>query len=111
MAATLVPPLMWALVVAAATAAAPPTVSTRHIAVGGYNRSFELQEPGTPGGGRLAVILSFHGDGGSAGGQAADDHFRDVAGELALVVHGQGIGTEQATGKHHPTWNGGGASM
>ena len=60
---------------------------------------------------RLPVILSFHGDGGSAAEQASDDHFRDVAGGWALVVHGQGIGTEQASGKAHPTWNGGGSSM
>ena len=85
-------------------------LSTRHLLVGGYNRSFELQVPRNSTG-KLPVILSFHGDGGYAASQAADDHFRDVAGAFAIVVHGQGIGTEQHSGKPHPTWNGGGSSM
>ena len=70
----------------------------------------KLQVPRN-GTGKLPVILSFHGDGGYAASQAADDHFRDVAGAFAIVVHGQGVGTEQHSGKPHPTWNGGGSSM
>ena len=65
-------------------------LSTRHLLVGGYNRSFELQVPRNSTG-KLPVILSFHGDGGYAASQAADDHFRDEAGAFAIVVHGQGI--------------------
>jgi poly(3-hydroxybutyrate) depolymerase len=89
------------------------TVTTRYVLVGGLNRSYELQIPRNSSSSHAAlpVILSFHGDGGTAAAQAADDHYRDVAGDFALVVHGQGIGTEQKSGKSHPTWNGGGSSM
>jgi poly(3-hydroxybutyrate) depolymerase len=93
-------------------------VSTRYITVGGLNRSYELQVPSanlsgtsTNWSSRLPIVLVFHGDGGTAARQAADDQFRRVAGQYALVVHGQGIGTEQYSGKAHPTWNGGGSSM
>ena len=87
------------------------TVTTRYLVVGGHNRSYELHVPKATGSKKLPVILAFHGDGGTAAAQAADDQFRDVAGGVAIIVHGQGIGFEQKTGKAHSTWNGGGASM
>lgn len=94
------------------------TVTTRYVLVGRHNRSYELQTPrssissgSSKSHAALPVILSFHGDGGTAAAQAADDHYRDVAGAVAIVVHGQGIGIEQKSGRSHPTWNGGGSSM
>lgn len=99
----------------AATCATPDAgrnVMTRYLTVDGLNRSYEIQVPPNASSGEaLPLVISFHGDGGSAAEQAGDDHFRDVAGHYALVVHGQGIGTEYTTGKSHPTWNGGGSSM
>ena len=87
-------------------------VTTRYVLVGGHNRSYELQIPRNSNNhAALPVIVSFHGDGGTAAAQAADDHYRDVAGDFAIVVHGQGIGTENNSGRSHPTWNGGGSSM
>ena len=64
------------------------TVTTRYVLVGGRNRSYELQIPrNSSKHTALPVILVFHGDGGTAAAQAADDHYRDVAGDLAFVVH------------------------
>ena len=104
--------LLAASAVTLAAAAAPGVPTTEYVAVGGHNRSYELQIPsGSLADRSLPVILSFHGDDGTASEQAYSDHFRDVAGPIAIVVHGQGIGTEQISGKHHPTWNGGGSSM
>ena len=94
--------------------AAPLPVLTRQLTVDGVARTFELTVPpaaASAGTARLPVILSFHGDGGHAARQAEDDHLREIAGGIALIVHGQGVGTEQETGDDHPTWNGGGASM
>ena len=90
-----------------------PAVTTRHIQADGVNRSYEIQVPATPPNTTVGypVIISFHGDHGHADGQAASDGLRLVGGTVAIIVHPQGIGTELATGKEHPTWNGGGSSM
>jgi len=84
-------------------------VVTRSLIVDGLNRTYEVQTPTGPG--PWPLILSFHGDGGTGAGQAKSDMLRLVAGGVAIIVHPQGEGTELATGKHHPTWNGGGSSM
>lgn len=101
-------------VVAAASGGRAPKsrLTTQYVVVGGVNRSYELQVPSDTypvvreNNKNVPLIFSFHGDGGTASEQAKSDHLREVAGGVAIIVHGQGIGEEEKTGRQHPTWNG-----